>query len=81
MVYCIKLNVQSETVAFLSAFAEYHGFLICGCPPKADPPLAEMRIKKPWYYGGFRRSAMSADNPDEYGEIIEENFAISYESG
>jgi len=21
------------------------------------------------------------DNPDEYGEIIEENFAISYESG
>ena len=22
-----------------------------------------------------------ANNPDEYGEIIEENFAISYESG
>ena len=27
---------------------------------------------------GFRRSNMSADNPDEYSEIIEENFAISY---
>ncbi len=25
--------------------------------------------------------SFSADNPDEYGEIIEENFAISYESG
>jgi len=24
---------------------------------------------------------MSADNPDEYGEISEENFAIFYESG
>jgi hypothetical protein len=22
-----------------------------------------------------------ADNPDEYGEIIEKNFAIAYESG
>jgi hypothetical protein len=28
--------------------------------------------------GGFRQSSMPADNPDEYGEIIEENFAISY---
>ena len=24
---------------------------------------------------------LSADNPDKYGEIIEENFPISYESG
>jgi hypothetical protein len=32
--------------------------------------------KKPWRYGGFRH--ISADSPDECGEIIEENFAISY---
>ncbi|MDP2938617.1 MAG: hypothetical protein Q8O13_00830 [Candidatus Omnitrophota bacterium] len=24
---------------------------------------------------------LSADNPDEYAEIVEENFGISYESG
>ena len=29
----------------------------------------------------FHPRRTSADNPDEYGEIIEENFAISYESG
>jgi len=34
--------------------------------------------KKPWRFGGFRPNSMSADNPGEYGEIIEENFAISY---
>ena len=72
---------MSTPIRLLSAFAAYHGFLSRGCPPKAPPPLAEMRIKKPWRYGGFRRSNISVDNPDEYGEIIEENFAIFYESG
>lgn len=29
-------------------------------------------------YGEIPPSKISADNPDECGEIVEENFAISY---
>ncbi len=40
-----------------------------------------------WFFGELKGCSltalvsMSAVNPDEYGEIIEENFPISYESG
>lgn len=60
------LNLPNIISPFLSAYAEDH---VC----KAADACLTARSRLWW--------KCEADNPNEYGKIIEENFPICYESG